>query len=54
MSIGYRQAFERVGLCTEDLEGDRFLRIRHIQRMLDQGRLDADLRWVGGASWGRP
>lgn len=41
-----RESFEQVGLCTEDLEGDRFLRIRHIQAMLESGRLDSDLRWT--------
>ena len=41
-----RASFEEVGLTTEDLEGDRFLRIRHIQAMLEAGRLDAQLRWT--------
>jgi nucleoside-diphosphate-sugar epimerase len=41
-----RDAYEKVGLTTEDLEGDRFLRIRHIQEMLESGRLDPDLRWT--------
>ena len=41
-----RESFEREGLETNDLEGDRFLRIRHIQAMLASGRLDADLRWT--------
>ncbi len=40
------EAFRRVGLRREDLEGDLFLRIRHIQRLLDEGRIDSDLRWT--------
>jgi nucleoside-diphosphate-sugar epimerase len=44
-------AYREVGLDVQDLEGDRYLRIAHIQRLLDEGRLDSDLRWVGG---GRP
>jgi hypothetical protein len=31
----------------EDLEGDRFMRIRHIQKLAEEARIDADLRWTG-------
>jgi hypothetical protein len=31
----------------EDLEGDRFMRIRHIQNLTEEARIDADLRWTG-------
>lgn len=41
-----RDAFERHGLRAEELEGDRYLRIRRIRRLQDEGRLDAELRWV--------
>ncbi len=41
------RAYRKHGLRSEDLEGSRFLRIRRIQEYLEQGRLDADLRWVG-------
>ena len=41
-----RDAFRRVGLRKDDLEGDRYLRIRHIRRLLVEGRLDSNLRWV--------
>jgi nucleoside-diphosphate-sugar epimerase len=41
-----RDAFSKLGLAQEDLEGDRFLRIRRIKRLLEGGRLDRDLRWV--------
>jgi nucleoside-diphosphate-sugar epimerase len=41
-----RDAFRRIGLRREDLEGDRYLRIRHIGRLLVEGRLDSNLRWI--------
>jgi nucleoside-diphosphate-sugar epimerase len=41
-----RDAFRRIGLGKDDLEGDRFLRIRHVARLLAEGRLDSNLRWV--------
>jgi nucleoside-diphosphate-sugar epimerase len=41
-----RDAFRRIGLRKEDLEGDRYLRIRHIGRLLVEGRLDSNLRWI--------
>ena len=40
------EAFLRNGLVMEDLEGDRFMRIRHIQNLAEEARIDADLRWV--------
>ncbi len=39
-------AFRAVELRQEDLEGDRYLRIAHISRLLSEGRLDSDLRWT--------
>ena len=41
-----RDAFRRIGLTQADLEGDRYLRIRRISRLMNEGRLDANLRWV--------
>lgn len=41
-----RDAFRRIGLTREDLEGDRYLRIRRISRLMGEGRLDANLRWA--------
>ena len=40
-------AYKEVGLTQQDLEGDRFLRIKHIRNLLEGGRIDSDLRWVG-------
>jgi nucleoside-diphosphate-sugar epimerase len=45
-------AYGEVGLTAADLEGDRYLRIAHIRRLLDEGRLDSELRWRGGESDG--
>ena len=44
--VELRDAFQRIGLRQEDLEGDRFMRIRHIARLLAEARLDSDLRWI--------
>lgn len=41
-----RDAFRRLQLTQADLEGDRYLRIRRIRRLMDERKLDADLRWV--------
>jgi len=38
-------AYQAVGLKQEDLEGARYLRIRHIRRLLETGQLRDDLRW---------
>ena len=46
------EAFGRYGLTIEDLEGERYMRIRHVLSLVDQGRLGTDLRWSvsqGGA-----
>jgi len=39
-------AYKQAGLTQQEFAGDRFLRIKHIQRLTDEGRLDADLRWL--------
>lgn len=39
-------AYREIGLTQGDLEGDRFLRIKHIRSLLEAGRIDSDLRWV--------
>jgi len=43
------QAYREIGLRQDDLEGDRYLRIKHISRLLDEGRIDSDLRWKSAA-----
>ncbi len=42
-------AYKEIGLTQQDLEGDRFLRIKHIRSLLEGGRIDSDLRWVAGS-----
>ena len=39
------EAYVKHGLTLEQLEGDRFMRVKHIGRLLDAEQLDADLRW---------
>ncbi len=39
------EAYRAVGLRYSDLESGRYTRIRHIQTMINIGRLDASLRW---------
>jgi nucleoside-diphosphate-sugar epimerase len=38
-------AYREIGLRQDDLEGDRYLRIKHISRLLEEERIDSDLRW---------
>lgn len=39
-------AFRRVGLTREQYEGEEFIRLRWLTRLIDSGRLDESLRWV--------
>ncbi len=39
-------AFQAENLTLDDLEGTRYLRIRKVQELLSNGRLDTDLRWT--------
>jgi len=44
-------AFRAAGLTREDFESGRYIRLAHIQRLVQAGRLDASLRWrVQGVS----
>lgn len=40
------EAFTTVGLTLEDLEGSRYMRIKRVKELIDNGRLTEDLRWV--------
>ncbi len=42
-----RAAFERHGLTRADFLGERFLRIKRLQQLQREGRVDATLRWAG-------
>lgn len=39
------ESYRRVGLTLEEFEGERFKRIAHVKKLVDEGRLDAALRW---------
>jgi len=41
-----REAFRRYRLTQEQFQGDRFLRIKHILKLQDEGQIDASLRWA--------
>lgn len=41
-----RDAFLKIGLTQHDLEGDRYLRIKTIMRLMEEGKIDSDLRWL--------
>jgi hypothetical protein len=43
--IQLRDAFRRAGLTYEQFLGDRYLRIKHIQRLQAEELLDQSLRW---------
>jgi nucleoside-diphosphate-sugar epimerase len=38
-------AYRRVGLTAEEFQGERYIRIRRLLSLWDDGALDADLRW---------
>jgi len=40
------EAYVRYGLTLDQLEGDRFMRIRHVQSLVEAGRIDTSLRWT--------
>ncbi len=39
------EAYQKIGLKMEDIEGPRYMRINQIKQLLSTGRLDATLRW---------
>ena len=39
------EAYRAVGLTREDVESGRYIRLKHIQRLLKTGLLDTSLRW---------
>jgi nucleoside-diphosphate-sugar epimerase len=39
-------AYKSINLKQEDLEGTRYLRIKHVAKLMDRGDIDSDLRWV--------
>jgi nucleoside-diphosphate-sugar epimerase len=45
-----RAAYQRYGLTRDEFLGERFLRIKRIQRLQGEGRVDATLRWANHES----
>ncbi|HDH25512.1 MAG TPA: NAD(P)-dependent oxidoreductase, partial [Actinobacteria bacterium] len=39
-------AYRHHGLDEAEFSGGKYFRIRHIEKLLDEGRLDGDLRWT--------
>lgn len=44
------RAYEDHGLTVDDLEGDRYIRLNRLRRLLSERALDSDLRWTGALS----
>jgi nucleoside-diphosphate-sugar epimerase len=49
------RAYDRFGMSAATFDGDRYIRMRHIRKLQDSGRLDGQLRWqlsqvAGGAA----
>jgi nucleoside-diphosphate-sugar epimerase len=42
------QAYEKYNMIMDSLEGARFKRLKHLQKLIDQGRIGADLKWSNG------
>ncbi len=45
-----KAAMEANHLTVEDLEGPRYMRLRHLQEIIDSGALAPNLHWLDGAS----
>ena len=43
-------AYQAVGLTVEEFEGERFKRVAHVKKLVDEHELENDLRWVRGRS----
>lgn len=41
------EAYRTVGLTLDDFEGERYKRIAHVKKLVNDGALDGDLRWTG-------
>lgn len=40
------EAYRATGLTLEEFEGPKFKRIAHVKKLVDEGRLDQNLRWI--------
>jgi nucleoside-diphosphate-sugar epimerase len=50
--VELRDAMQREGLTAEGFLGDRYFRIKQIRRLQQDGRLDAELRWLAPVATG--
>ena len=48
------EAYRRANLTLEQFESDRFIRLKHLQLLLENGDLGADLRWRSRAAYSEP
>ena len=39
------QIYKKVGLTLDEFEGEKFKRIAHIQKLVEEGKLDESMRW---------
>jgi nucleoside-diphosphate-sugar epimerase len=39
------EVYKRVGLTLEEFEGERYMRIAHVKKLVEDGLLDEELRW---------
>lgn len=44
-------SYKSAGLSSADLDQARYMRISHIRRLLEAGKLDTSLRWVGDTEY---
>ena len=40
------EAYQKVGLRLDDFEGTRYRRIKHLKKLMADGRIDENLRWL--------
>ena len=40
------EAYRSFGLATEQFDGEDYVRLRRLKRLIEDGRLDPELRWV--------
>jgi hypothetical protein len=38
--------YKETGLTVDDFEGPKFMRIAHIKKLIEEKRLDENLRWT--------
>ena len=44
-AIELYETYKEVGLTLEEFEGEKFMRIAHIKKLISDGKLDTSLRW---------